>query len=356
MSGAPPIVLEDVCYFYGQGNLRKQVLYDVDATIDNGEIVILNGPSGSGKTTLLSLIGGLRSGQGGSVKVLGEELNGADDQCREAMRRQIGFLFRHHNLLDSLTVTQNIQMALELSGPPPRKNWNKRIESVLEQVGMSEHHRAYPAQLSRGQRQRIGIARALVTHPRVILADDPTADLDRESGRTIVNLLQHLAREEDASVLLVTNDNRILDIADRVLHLEDGRVRELADAVADDSSRMLNILARHEPAANSYLAAFALALTRVASADNVITDDETHTISRILHSHSDLSSGEVELVMALSRCLVSFHGGDTAQKLVSPERGSQFLDALRAVAEADGEVSDDELEEIRQIVTELGIT
>ncbi len=350
MSSEAALTLQDVSWFYGRGKLRKQVLYDVDAVIQPGEIAILTGPSGSGKTTLLQLIGALRCPQAGSVNVLGRELLGASEAELLAVRRRIGFLFRHHNLVESLSVAGNIRMAMALCEETPRDSWNGRVDEVMEQVGLAGLQRKRPAQLSAGQRQRVGIARALVNHPRLILADDPTAILDKESGHQLVELLQSLAKEECATVVIVSTDRRILDIADTILHLEDGRVRPLADAVADDTSRMLDILARHEPGAPAYLATLALALTRVASADAVITDEETEAIRDILHRQSDMTSGEVDLVMALSRSLLGVSGQqDLAQ------RREEFLRALKAVAASDGIVTEEEETEIARIMDDLGL-
>jgi putative ABC transport system ATP-binding protein len=350
VSAHAALALKDVSWFYGRGNLRKQVLYDVDAVIQPGEITILTGPSGAGKTTLLQLIGALRRPQAGSIRVLGRELADAGEGELLAVRRRIGFLFRRHNLVESLTVAGNVRMAMALCQETPRKAWETRLNEVLEQVGLAGLQRKRPTQLSAGQRQRVGIARALVNHPKLILADDPTANLDQESGHQLATLLQRLAKEECAAAVIVSSDHRILDIADRILHLEDGRVRPLADAVAHDTSRMLNILARHEPGAPAYLATLALALTRVASADAVITDEESTAIRDILHRQSDMTSGEVELVMALSRSLLGVAG---QQDLAA--RKEQLLRALKAVAASDGRTSDEEQLEIGRIMQDLGL-
>jgi putative ABC transport system ATP-binding protein len=360
MASESPIQVDNVSYFYGKGNLRKQILFDVSTDIAAGEIVILTGPSGSGKTTLLTLIGALRSCQQGLVKVMGNDLSAVSERTLVKVRRRIGYIFQQHNLLGSLTVAQNIQMALELGGERSRKGWNERIAAVLDHVGMAEHMYKMPDQLSGGQKQRIGIARALVHHPSVILADEPTASLDKQSGRDVVELIQRLAKEEGAAVVLVTHDNRILDIADRILHLEDGRVKNLMDAVGDDAGRLLNIMARYEPNAYTELAAFALALTRVASADQNIDAEENTAIRRILREVSHLSEGEVELVMHLSRSMLGNQG--VAREPVVHEPGSeayqrqqQLLEALHAVAAADGHTSPEEIAEIDHIAAELGI-
>jgi putative ABC transport system ATP-binding protein len=360
MASASPIQVENVSHFYGKGNLRKQILFDVSTEIAAGEIVILTGPSGSGKTTLLTLIGALRSCQQGVVKVMNSDLSSASESALVKVRRRIGYIFQQHNLLGSLTVAQNIQMALELGGERSRKGWNERIAAVLDHVGMAEHMYKMPDQLSGGQKQRIGIARALVHHPSIILADEPTASLDKHSGRDVVELIQRLAKEEGAAVVLVTHDNRILDIADRILHLEDGRVKNLMDAVGDDAGRLLNIMARFEPGAYTELAAFALALTRVASADQNIDAEESAAIRRILREVSHLSEGEAELVMHLSRSMLGTHGAVREPVIHEPgsegyQRQQQLLEALHAVAAADGETSPQEMAEIDRIAAELGI-
>ena len=361
MDAANPIEVENVSHYFGEGNLRKQILFDVSTSISAGEIVIFTGPSGSGKTTLLTLIGALRSCQEGRVRVLGNELTGASRKSLVAVRRQIGYIFQQHNLLDSLTVAENVQMGLESGGGSDRQEWRARIEEVLDHVGMAEHIHKRPGQLSGGQKQRIGIARALVHHPRIILADEPTASLDKDSGRDVVQLIQRLAREEGAAVVLVTHDNRILDIADRILHLEDGHIRNLMDAVGDDAGRLLNIMARYEPNTYAELAAFALALTRVAASDHLVMEEENEAIRRILREVSDLSEGEAELVMQLSHSMVGIRR-DTAGEESAPgtagaisHRHEQLLAALHAVAEADGTVSEHELAEIDRIFAELGL-
>lgn len=356
MDSALPIQVENVSYFFGKGELRKQVLFDVSTEIAAGEIVILTGPSGSGKTTLLTLIGALRACQQGSVMVADKDLSNASGSDLVKVRREIGYIFQQHNLLNSLSVAENVQMALELGGRRARKDWNERIETVLDQVDMTEHMHKRPDQLSGGQMQRIGVARALVHHPRIILADEPTASLDKKTGRDVVQLIQRLAREEGAAAVLVTHDNRILDIADRILHLEDGRIRNLMDAVGDDAGRLLNLMARHDPNSYSELAAFALALTRVAAADRRIIEEEYAQIRQILREVSHLSEGEAELVLQLSRSMLGIRSRDEAQLSAKPgARRDQLMDALHTVASADGTVSPEELAEIDRIAAELGL-
>jgi len=357
MAADAPIALDDVCYSFGKGELQKQILFNISTSIQAGEIIILTGPSGSGKTTLLTLIGALRSAQEGSVRVLGEELRDANLARQIKVRRQIGYIFQSHNLLASLTISQNVRMALQLSGVKLREG-KDRIEGVLERVGLGEHLHKYPNQLSGGQMQRAGIARALVNRPRVILADEPTASLDKQSGRDVVELIQELAREDGAAVVLVTHDNRILDVADRIMHLEDGHIKSLTEAVSEGTSRMLNLLEKHDPSAASYLATFAFALARVAYADNEVSEEEREAMHNILRDVADLSDGEVNFIMDIS--MMQKHAqpalsNQVVQGSFEGERKKVLIDSLYAIAEADGSVSDEELEEIRAIAAEFGL-
>lgn len=240
---ADPVRIEHVDHHYGRPPLRRQVLFDLSATIRTGEIVILTGPSGSGKTTALTLIGALRSAQAGSLEVLGTQLAGASRRELVGVRRRIGYIFQQHNLLGALTASQNVQTALALQPGLRGRERRRRAAGALEAVGLGEHVDAHPDRLSGGQKQRVAIARALVTDPRLVLADEPTASLDRQSGREVVTLMQKLARERGATVVLVTHDSRILDVADRILHLEDGRLTSFGDAVIARTRHMLGLFA-----------------------------------------------------------------------------------------------------------------
>ncbi|NJL19558.1 MAG: ATP-binding cassette domain-containing protein [Leptolyngbyaceae cyanobacterium SM1_3_5] len=218
------VAIHQLSHAFGKGRLRKPVLTNIDLNLYSGEIVLLTGPSGSGKTTLLTLIGALRSLQQGSLKILGQELHGARKHHQIQVRNQIGFIFQSHNLLKCLTAQENVKMSLKLHKHISFVQRQRRSIAMLEAVGLGEFVNAYPDNLSGGQKQRVAIARALVSHPKLILADEPTAALDSQSGRDVVDLLQRLAKEEGCTVLLVTHDNRILDIADRILQIEDGRL------------------------------------------------------------------------------------------------------------------------------------
>ncbi|MBU7584510.1 MAG: DevA family ABC transporter ATP-binding protein [Nostoc sp. TH1S01] len=218
------ISIKNLNHYFGEKTLKIQILFDINLTIKYGEIVTLSGPSGSGKTTLMTLIGGLRSVQHGSLKFINQELNGASNDQLVQVRRHIGYIFQSHNLLNFLTARQNVQMSLELDNSIPKWEARKKAEAMLHAVQLGNRVNYYPSELSGGQKQRVAIARALVNHPKLVLADEPTAALDSKSGRDIVNLMQILAKEQNFAILMVTHDNRILDIADRIIHIEDGRL------------------------------------------------------------------------------------------------------------------------------------
>lgn len=215
-------------HYFGAGELRKQTLFDINLDIYSGEIVIMTGPSGSGKTTLLTLMGSLRSVQEGSLTILGQEMRGASKWQLMQVRRQIGYIFQAHNLLTFLTAKQNVRMSLELHDEYLEQDMDGLATDILNAVGLGDRINYYADSLSGGQKQRVAIARALASHPKIILADEPTAALDKKSGRSVVEIMQRLAKEQECTILLVTHDNRILDIADRVIQMEDGRLVEEA--------------------------------------------------------------------------------------------------------------------------------
>lgn len=217
----PTVQIRHLNHYYGEGELRKQVLFDINLDLYAGEIAILTGPSGSGKTTLLTLIGGLRTVQEGSLKVLGRELHGLSAPELIEVRRNIGFIFQAHNLFHSLTARQNVLLATDLF-PSPQDN--EKAADILTKLGLGHRIDYKPHALSGGQKQRVAIARALVNHPRLILADEPTAALDKKSGRDVVTLMQQLTKEENITILMVTHDSRILDVADRIINLVDGNL------------------------------------------------------------------------------------------------------------------------------------
>ncbi len=216
--------VENVQHYFGEGDLRKQVLFDNHLEVVRGEIVIMTGPSGSGKTTLLTLIGTLRTVQEGSLQVLGRELLGATPSQLIELRRELGFIFQAHNLFESLTSLQNVKMALELFTLDGAAN-AKRGSEMLTRLGLGHRIHYKPGSLSGGQKQRVAIARGLSHRPKIVLADEPTAALDEKSGREVVTIFQELARNDRCTIIMVTHDNRILDVADRIVNLVDGRIR-----------------------------------------------------------------------------------------------------------------------------------
>jgi putative ABC transport system ATP-binding protein len=223
--GPPVLRVNHLNHWYGDDpETRKQVLHDNHLEVAPGEIVIMTGPSGSGKTTLLSLLGALRTVQDGEVEVLGRRLSGLSAKELVQVRRDIGFIFQAHNLFASLTALQNVKMALELK-ETNRTHIRERAEEVLTSLGLGERIHYKPSRLSGGQKQRVAIARALANRPKLILADEPTAALDEASGRDVVNLLKKLSQDEGCTSLLVTHDNRILDIADRIVSMVNGRIK-----------------------------------------------------------------------------------------------------------------------------------
>ena len=226
MAAAAAIDVQDLCHWYGSGSMRRQVLQGVNLRVAAGEVVLLTGPSGCGKTTLLALVGALRQVQQGSVRVLGQDLQGAGRRERQQLRRSIGMIFQGHNLLRCLTAEQNVQMGSDLLPGLSYRVRRDQAREWLRAVGLGDQLNKLPHDLSGGQKQRVAIARALAARPRLLLADEPTAALDSKTGREVVELLQRLAREQGCAVLMVTHDPRILDIADRLVRMEDGQLSE----------------------------------------------------------------------------------------------------------------------------------
>ena len=226
MAAAAAIDVQALCHWYGSGTMRRQVLQGVNLRVAAGEVVLLTGPSGCGKTTLLTLVGALRQVQEGSVRVLGQDLQGAGRRERQQLRRSIGMIFQGHNLLRCLTAEQNVQMGSDLLPGLSYRARRDQAREWLRAVGLGDQLNKLPHDLSGGQKQRVAIARALAARPRLLLADEPTAALDSKTGREVVELLQRLAREQGCAVLMVTHDPRILDIADRLVRMEDGQLSE----------------------------------------------------------------------------------------------------------------------------------
>jgi putative ABC transport system ATP-binding protein len=219
-----PIVVSGLDHTFGVGEAGKQVLYAIDLRVERGSLTVMMGPSGSGKTTLLTLMGCLRDVQAGSVRLLGTELYGADEGTQISLRRRLGFVFQAHNLHDSLTARQNVLMGLQVHGRGTMDHHRRAANHLLEALGLGERMDYLPANLSGGQKQRVAIARALVSNPEVIFADEPTAALDKASGLAAVTLLKDLGRFRGTTTVMVTHDPRILELADRIVTLEDGAI------------------------------------------------------------------------------------------------------------------------------------
>ncbi len=216
-------------HWFGTGEARKQALFDVNLTLKRGSFTALMGPSGSGKTTVLTLVGCLRAVQAGSVTLLDRQLNGVTEAELVALRQRLGFIFQAHNLHESLTATQNVIMGLQVHRGVPDVEARRAATHALGLVGLSDRAGYLPGNLSGGQKQRVAVARALVSNPALVLADEPTAALDKDSAGEVVDLLKRMGAARGTTTLLVTHDNRILDRADRILTPEDGRIVSVED-------------------------------------------------------------------------------------------------------------------------------
>jgi putative ABC transport system ATP-binding protein len=235
---APILSAHALTKTFGEGDIAVFAVREVDLDLHPGEVVLVDGPSGSGKTTLLLMLGGLLAPTSGGVTVGDIDLWTMSERHRPAIRaRQFGFVFQDFNLLGALSVLENIEVAANLAGTVGAKA-RQRAEAVLDRVGLSKRARFRPDQLSGGEKQRLAVARALVNDPAVILADEPTANLDSGNGRQVARLLRDLANDDGRSVLIVTHDSRLHDIADRLLWLEDGSIRALDTLVVDPVCQM----------------------------------------------------------------------------------------------------------------------
>lgn len=236
------IEIRNVDYIFDKGENEKQVLFDNTLDIRAGEIVIMTGPSGSGKTTLLTLIGTLRSLQSGSIKFLGRELKGRSKAEINDLRSEIGFIFQHHNLFDSLSAIDTLRVAMQLRRNKISKSEaDTTAKAILTRLGLGERMDYKPANLSGGQKQRVAIARALANKPALILADEPTAALDQQSGQIVIDMFKELAHEHGSTVLIVTHDNRIFDAADRIVNMVDGHIH--SNVLIKEHMRLCQILA-----------------------------------------------------------------------------------------------------------------
>jgi putative ABC transport system ATP-binding protein len=229
----PLVKIHDVHKHFTRGSERIDVLQGVNLDIPRGDFLGLMGPSGSGKTTLLNLIGGLDRPTGGAIEVGGQRISDLGGTRLSRWRSQhIGFVFQLYNLLPVLTAERNVELPLLLT-KLSRAERRKRVAIALKVVGLSDRAKHYPRQLSGGQEQRVGIARAIVTDPTLLLCDEPTGDLDRKAGDEILDLLQALNRDHGKTIVMVTHDPHAAERARRVLHLEKGTLMEAAAASAE---------------------------------------------------------------------------------------------------------------------------
>lgn len=225
-TAARPEILKasGITKFLGSGETRFQVLKGVDVTLSPGELTLLMGPSGSGKTTLLSILGCILTADGGEIAIGGEKAHGLGAEGLAAVRRRhVGFVFQSYNLFPTLTALENVLLAMDVRRSRSADPKAMAIEA-LKAVGLGLRLNAYPSKLSGGEKQRVAIARALAGHPSVILADEPTAALDSENGKAVMELLARVAQDKSRSVLAVTHDHRTLGYADRIIRIEDGRI------------------------------------------------------------------------------------------------------------------------------------
>jgi putative ABC transport system ATP-binding protein len=216
--------VRDVTRIYKVGSTATAALRGVTFSIGEGKLVALRGRSGSGKTTLLNIVGGLDSADGGSISVAGHDVTTMGERERMRLRREtVAYIFQSFGLLPVLSAAENVGVPLRLAGVTPRER-ESRVELMLSIVGLAEHAKQRPAELSGGQQQRVAIARALATRPALLLADEPTGQLDRETGRQIMRLLRAVVESEGVTALVATHDPAIIDLADSVLRLVDGKI------------------------------------------------------------------------------------------------------------------------------------
>lgn len=239
MSQEMTIVANDLRKSYRSGAMATPVLKGIDFTVSPGETLFLAGPSGSGKTTLLSILGCVLSPDAGRLQILGEDVTNLTGKDQARFRRErIGFVFQRYHLFDGMNAWENVRIAFDLLGRPKRESKRESLR-LLDTVGLSHRANYQISQLSMGQRQRVALARALAGDPSLILADEPTASLDAEAGQNAMAILKRLCTELGKTAIVVTHDDRIFPMADRILILEDGRIARSQPTSADSESNPL---------------------------------------------------------------------------------------------------------------------
>ncbi len=226
VNGRDIIVFDKVNKIYPLGEVEVKALQDVDLTIKEGEFIVILGPSGSGKTTMLNLIGGMDTVTSGRLVVNGMDISGLDvKQLTDYRRTQIGFIFQFFNLIPTLTALENVEFALELVSP----NTRGKAREALEMVGLGKRLDHFPSQLSGGEQQRVAIARAIVKDPPILLCDEPTGELDYETGKNVLKVMQEINREKGQTIILVTHNSAIAEMSHRTIRLHSGRVAEVVE-------------------------------------------------------------------------------------------------------------------------------
>lgn len=220
----PIVQVRELTKTYESGAAAARALDGVNLDVNAGEVMLLMGPSGSGKTTLISIMGCILRASSGTVRIHGQEITSLKERRLPQIRlRNIGFVFQGFNLFPTLTASENVEIGLDLKGVRARER-KQRARILLDSVGLSDKYHAFPADLSGGQKQRVAIARALAGDPGIILADEPTAALDSGTGRTVMDMMRRLAKERGRAVVVVSHDSRVMEYADRVVHIEDGKI------------------------------------------------------------------------------------------------------------------------------------
>ncbi|MFP4075426.1 MAG: ABC transporter ATP-binding protein [Halochromatium sp.] len=229
----PPILaVANLGKSYAEGLQRRTVLADIDFTVDRGECIALIGQSGSGKSTLLNLLAGIDKPDTGDVEIMGRSIAAMGEPELTLLRRaHIGFIYQFFNLIPTLTLAENIGLPLELNGTPARER-RERVGDWLARVGLDGREAAFPDELSGGEQQRVAIARALIHDPALVLADEPTGNLDARTGQVVLDLLAHLFRDEGRTLILVTHSRKVSAIADRILALDNGRLTTASEALS----------------------------------------------------------------------------------------------------------------------------